>query len=132
MDRRDTEARRSRVAMDVPERLANDAGRLREVVRGALGEPGAVVEVWDLVPSQSTVSRSLCLLNGKARVGAVEHSWRVVLKVLRPVADQDDPTHIFYWEREALLYHSGFLDDLPAGLRAPRCYGWDEPGDGSV
>jgi hypothetical protein len=117
----------------VPECLArDDAGRLREVVRAALGEPGAVLDRWELVSMQSTASRSLCLLNGTARVGAVEHPWRVVLKVLRPVAGQDDATHIFYWKREALLYRSGFLEDLPAGLRAPRCYGWDEPADGSV
>jgi hypothetical protein len=76
--------------------------------------------------------RSLYLLRGVARVGAADHRWRVVLKVLAPVAGQDDPTHIDYGRRERLLYGSGLLDALPAGLRAPRCYGCDELADGTA
>ena len=56
----------------------------------------------------------------------------MVLKVLARVAGQDDPAHIDYWKREGLLYGSGLLDALPAGLRAPRCYGCDEPAEGIV
>src|SRR5262249_9796263 len=36
------------------------------------------------------------------------------------------------WKRELLLYRSGLLDDLPAHLRAPRCYDADDPADGVV
>ena len=61
-----------------------------------------------------------------------ERPWSLVLKVLGPAAGPDDPTHIDYWKRELLLYSSGLLDDLPAGLCAPRCYGCDEPMDGVV
>ena len=119
--------------LDVRERLDGAAaGRLREVVRTALGEPGAVLGGWDAAPMQGAASRALHLLSGAARVGAAEHPWRVVLKVLASVAGQDDPAHIFYWKREMQLYRSGLLDDLPAGLRAPRCYGCDELADGTV
>jgi hypothetical protein len=119
--------------LDVRERLAGAAaGRLREAVRTALREPGAVLGGWDAVPVQRAASRSLYLLAGAARVGAAEHPWRVVLKVLGPVAGQQDPTHIFYPKREPQLYQSGLLDDLPAGLRAPRCYGCDELADGTI
>ena len=119
--------------LDVRERLAGAAaGRLREVVRTALGEPGAVLGGWDAAPMQRDASRSLYLLAGAARVGAAEHPWRVVLKILEPVASHQDPTSTFYQKREMLLYQSGLLDDLPAGLRAPRCYGWDKLADGTV
>jgi hypothetical protein len=33
-----------------------------------------------------------------------------------------DPGHPLYWRREALVYRSGWLDELPGQLRAPRCY----------
>lgn len=119
--------------LDVRERLAGAAaGRLQEVVRTALGEPEAVLGGWDAAPMQAAASRALYLLTGAARVGAAEHSWRMVLKILEPVASQQDPTGIFYPEREILLYQAGLLDDLPAGLRAPRCYGWDELADGTL
>jgi len=102
----------------------------------ALGEPDAVLGRWHAAPlhggSGATAGGWLYLLRGVARVGAAEHPWRVVLKVLAPVAGQDDPTHIRYWKREMLLYRSGLLDALPAGLRAPRCYGCDEQADGTV
>jgi hypothetical protein len=119
--------------LDVRERLEDAAaGRLREVVRTALGEPGAMLGEWDAAPMQATASRALYLLTGASRVGAAEYPWSVVLKVLAPVAGQDDPAHIFYWKRELLLYQSGLLDDLPTDLRAPRCYGCDEAADGTV
>jgi hypothetical protein len=44
-----------------------------------------------------------------------------VLKVLERNPDHDHPDDWYYWKREALLYASGILDNLPAGLRAPRC-----------
>jgi hypothetical protein len=34
-------------------------------------------------------------------------------------------SHHAYWQREALVYQSGLLDDLPDGLAAPRCFGID-------
>ena len=127
------------MVLNVRERLATvAAGRLQEVARAALGEPGAVLGDWDAVPLSAggfgalDVARSLFLLQGVARVGPAERPWSVVLKTLSRVAGQDDPTHIGYWKREMLLYRSGLLDDLPAGLRAPRCYGCDEPADGIV
>jgi hypothetical protein len=124
--------------LDVRERLVGAAaGRLQEVVRAALGEPDAVLGGWDVAPLHGGFGglaerRWLYLLRGVARLGAAEHPWRVVLKVLAPVAGPDDPTHIYYGKRESLLYGSGLLAALPTGLRAPRCYGCDEPEDGTA
>jgi hypothetical protein len=63
-----------------------------------------------------------------------------VRKRLRPPAgagtgfslSDSDPSHQLYWKREALVYASQLLHDLPAGLAAPRCFGIDEHEDGIV
>ena len=110
--------------------------RLQELVPKVLGEPRAVLGEWEAVPLKAfgalDVARSVFNIRGMARVGVAERPWSLVLKVLGPAAGPDDPTHIDYWKRELLLYSSGLLDDLPAGLCAPRCYGCDEPMDGVV
>jgi hypothetical protein len=122
----------------VPEQLADvPPERLQKIVRIALGEPHAVLGAWEGAPllggfgAVSGGSR-LYMLQGQARVGTVEQSWLLVLKVLASVADQGDPMRIRYWQRERLLYDSDLLDDLADGLRAPRCYGCDDLADGTV
>jgi hypothetical protein len=122
---------------DLPEQLTGaGAGRVREVVRAALGEPTAVLGAWEVAPMKGGFGAlagrsSVYGLAGVARVGADERAWRLALKVCVPLPDQDDPTHIHYWRREPMLYAAGQLADLPAGLRAPRCYGHDELADGT-
>src|SRR5947209_2704069 len=100
---------REQIARDAPERLSG-------VARTALGEPEAVLGEWEAVSMQRAASSSLCRLTGTARVGADEHAWSVVLKVLEPAAGEQDPASIFYPRRELLLYQSGLLDGLAAGL----------------
>lgn len=65
--------------------------------------------------------------------------WSVVLKVIRHAEGGEerwrstaDPSHAFYWQREALAFRSGLLDLLRGGLRAPACYGERDRTDGSV
>jgi len=72
---------------------------------------------------------TVTVLTGTARVGAAERPWSAVLKVVAPAAGQDDPADGLYWRREALLYGSGLLDDLPGRVCAPRCYVRDERAD---
>jgi hypothetical protein len=72
--------------------------------------------------------------------------WRVATEsdsaVLKVVGDRPgghsswpaspDPSHPYYWRREALAYTSGLLDRLRGGLRAPACRAAVERPDGSV
>jgi hypothetical protein len=107
------------------------------MARAAVGEPGAVLGEWAVAPPRgafggSGAASSVSVLTGTARVGAAERPWSAVLKVVAPSAGQDDPADVLYWRREALLYGSAMLDDLPGRLRAPRCYARDERADGSV
>ncbi len=62
------------------------------------------------------------LLAGNALVGNWVAPWSVVLKEVRATLYNQDPHGIQYWKREALLYKSGVLADLPGGLSAPKCY----------
>src|SRR5688572_25157037 len=96
-----------------------DEERLRGVVRSALGEPSARLEGWRAEPRQG--GGRVHVIGGTARVGADARPWRVVVKQL-PSADG----------LEALIHRSGVLDDLPGGVRAPRCYGADETADGGL
>lgn len=124
--------------MDVREHLAGRAAeQLQQVVRAALGEPAALVGEWDAAPLRGGFGvraghSALYAVSGTAHIGADDRPWSAVLRVLAPGADQDDPAHIVYWKREPLLYSSGFLEDLPGGLSAPRCYGCDELADGTI
>jgi len=55
-----------------------------------------------------------------------------VLKVITPTPDLREMSGWGFWEREALAYQSGLLDDLPAGIRAPRCLETSpDPGGGT-
>jgi hypothetical protein len=56
--------------------------------------------------------------------------WSVILKVIQSPANLGytdygegaDQGHWNYWKRELLVYRSGWLETLPEGLNAPRCY----------
>ena len=56
--------------------------------------------------------------------------WSIILKIVQSPAnlgydnfgEGGDQTHWNYWKREVLLYQSGWLETLPEGIRAPRCY----------
>jgi len=86
---------------------------LADVVRAALAEPSATIISSQVEPRQG--GRRVHVLSGTARVGSASRPWRVVRKLV-------DAAN----EVEARLYASGVLDDLPVGIRAPRCYGWDD------
>ena len=63
--------------------------------------------------------------DGQAIVGEQVRPWTLMLKITRSDADyySNDPSSWKYWDREALAYQSGLLDDLPGQLAAPRCFG---------
>src|SRR5689334_5751306 len=107
-----------------------DAAALTPIVRQALDRPAAIVTEWQyrsLGILTGTATGGLYLFTGTARDGAASLlPWAAVLKITGRPARGDggmtDPTHGLYWKREALLYQSDLLADLPGGLRGPRCY----------
>lgn len=93
---------------------------------------GAKFEIfdWRLTPLQNNlvnpVSGGTFRVCGTGLVDGLPVTRPVVLKILKSKGQGDNPHDWNYWKREALAYRSGFLDRLPAGLNAPRCYGVTE------
>ncbi|GLV53858.1 hypothetical protein KDH_07090 [Dictyobacter sp. S3.2.2.5] len=63
-----------------------------------------------------------------------ELEWSLVLKVLSltpsgKASTADKLEHVLYWKREALVYQSQLLSNLPGGVRGPRYYGCVESSD---
>lgn len=109
-----------------------DEATIAAAVRRLLGRSDPIT-AWTIAPIGAP---SLGLSGGLFRVtGSLTDgtSWSVVLKVLRPIA----PTFLarfpeadrallaegYLWDREARLYDSGVLDDLPSGFSAARGLG---------
>ena len=118
-----------------------DTATLTPIVRRILKSPTAVPLDWTYEDAGyrliNEVTRGLYHVAGHADDRGRRVSWTAFVKVLSAsgAADadsgsmgwnfrpSDEPTHWNYWKREALVYTSGLLDDLPPGLRAPRCFG---------
>lgn len=59
--------------------------------------------------------------------------WSIILKVIKPDSEEkDDIQHHNYWRREALLFESKLLDDLPRYIKAPKPYLVEDQEDGTI
>ncbi|QKQ77428.1 hypothetical protein FBB35_32720 [Nostoc sp. TCL240-02] len=83
----------------------------------------------------NNVTAGLWRIAGIANNGSEQLSWSVILKILHLQPknigsifnSSQDPTHWNYWQREALIYTSGILDNLSGDLVAPRCFTVTQP-----
>src|SRR5690348_4731581 len=111
-----------------PQLQAIDQATIAGLASAALGRPSALLE-WQaeaVNPGIGSATGGLYRFTGIALVDGRPAPWSLMLKVMRLGASSDNPAareieHPLYWEREALIYQSGLLDDLPGGLAAPRC-----------
>ena len=107
-----------------------DRQKLERLVRVSLGLDAAELIDWHLVSIRTgaDLSFSVYRVAGTARDRGQTVPWSVILKVVRPTADELGPSGRHYSQRESLAYTSGLLDALPAGLTAPRCPGVEDHG----
>ncbi|WP_306432967.1 phosphotransferase [Paenibacillus sp. J23TS9] len=87
---------------------------------------------WNCKPigiskEESAVFRVCCYLSNNEKTSACT----LILKILKKDSSRDQESHYFYWKREALVYRSGILDQLPRVICAPKCYAVTEKDDGS-
>jgi hypothetical protein len=61
--------------------------------------------------------------SGQGREQERKNSWSLILKTIQPVGGGTQVSAWNYYRREPDAYQSGWLDDLPGGLAAPRCFG---------
>lgn len=106
-----------------------DQNTVVSVGRAALGDPNAQVGAPKYEPlgwlSIAPTTAELSRLGGVASDG---RSWSAIHKVLR----RPGAGWIADWRREAEVYGSGVLDDLPPGIVAPRVYAIEERSDDEV
>jgi hypothetical protein len=112
---------------------AIDKSTLTPLVQSALNSDTVEVLDWDCkqVHGGAGTGNAIYRFTGQGRDREQKMSWSLILKTAYP---EGDNTHISAWnyyKREAEAYQSGWLDDLPGGLAAPRCFGVIERQDGS-
>lgn len=116
---------------------------LTPIVRRAVGNDQAEIVDWRWEPVAFTavnpLSGGVVRYRGTAAVDGQQQSWSLIHKVIRLPSSAgsaaplglaatgfEDEASYIYWKREALVYQSGLLSDLPEGLAAPRCYAVEE------
>jgi hypothetical protein len=106
---------------------------LASVLRNALGPDAQLDGPWHGGPLHGGFGgQGLYRFAGEARTRDEVRPWSAVLKVCPPEGEDSDPAAWDAPRREALAYGSGFLDQLPGPLVAPRCLGVTDRPDGSV
>ena len=109
---------------------------LTDVVRKDQHDPNLVVLDWmvERLGHEIIISTTggLFCFSGKSHGTQGIRSWKIVLKCINnPRSLKQDPRGWSYWQREILAFKSGFLAQLPAGLRAPRFYQVTEKENGA-
>lgn len=120
---------------DIPTALRSiNESKLAAIVRQSLNRDNFKIQGWRARKiddgAGNPVNLGLYRFEG---VGADQDEWldwSIILKVIQSPAnlgyvnygEGTDPTHWNYWKRELLVYQSGWLETLPEGITAPRCY----------
>ncbi|HSR35405.1 MAG TPA: hypothetical protein VLY63_32955, partial [Anaerolineae bacterium] len=107
--------------------------KLTLLVQSALGSETVKVVNWDReqLHGGAGAGSAIYRFSGQGRDQGHTVPWSLVLKTLHPQVPAGGPSAWNYYKREADAYQSGWLDDLPGGLAAPRCFDVIEHPDGS-
>jgi hypothetical protein len=114
---------------------AIDEAVLTDIVRKDQGCSDLVLVDWKVEPLNHekfiSTTGGLFRFSGLAHKKQEEISWAVILKCINnPAPRKQEPRGWSYWQREAMALKSGFLDQLPPGIRTPRFFGAIERDDG--
>ena len=106
---------------------------LTPLVQSALNSDTAEVLDWDCERLYGGIGlgTAIYLCSGVGHDRGQKVPWSLILKTLCPAEDNASVSAWNYYRREADAYESGWLDDLPGGLAAPRCFGVVEQPDGT-
>ena len=116
-----------------PQLDAIDRATLTPLVQSALNSETIQVTDWTCEQLHAGVGEwsAIYRFTGHGHDQAKSVPWSLILKVLRPHDMGANPSSWNYYRREADAYQSGWLDDLPGGLAAPRCFDVVEHSDGT-
>jgi len=111
---------------DLLEKLqSTDVTMLTELVSQDQRSPDFVILDWSvesLGKKGFGEAEGLFLVHGQGRFGVVEKPWSLVVKILKPPADEQPASDYFYWKRELLAAQSPWWGNLPAPVRTQRIY----------
>jgi hypothetical protein len=102
-----------------------DRATLTPLVQSALNHPAVEVIDWhrEQLHGGAGAGNAVYRFSGQGRDQGQEVPWSLILKTIHPVGGNLDASAWNYYRREPDAYQSGWLDDLPGGLTAPRCFG---------
>jgi len=111
-----------------------DAQYLTGLLQQSMESQSVEIREWQVheIKGGLEYTSSVYRLKGSAIVDGSPQDWSLILKIVRPDDQADDPLGCHYWKREILAYESGMLQDLPGQIAAPTCYSIDKRPDGSV
>ena len=126
--------RSDRVATaETPQLEAIDQATLTPLVQSALDSDTVEVIDWGYEPVHAGIGAGTAVyrFSGQGRDQDRTVPWSLILKVVSPEGGSDDVSAWNYYKREADAYRSGWFDDLPGGMTAPRCFGVVEHPEGT-
>jgi hypothetical protein len=119
-----------------------DRATLTPIVRQSLRCDTFQIQDWQISQlgggAGNPVSVGLYRFDGIGKDHGEPVAWSVILKVLQSptnigwlnMGEGENQAHWNYWKRELYVYQSGWLDTLPDGMAAPRCFGIiEQPGN---
>ena len=122
---------------DLLEQLkAIDQAVLTDVVRKDQHNQDLVLLDWMVEPIShekiiSTTGGLFCF-SGRSQSTHSIQPWKVAMKCINnPKERSQQPRGWSYWRREIMAFQSGFLEQLPPGVRAPQFYGVMENENGA-
>lgn len=106
---------------------------LHKVLNKKFPSQSLLIESWTYsllgeVKKESQVYRIHCTFQS----AEARSSCSLILKMVNPDESRDREDHYYYWKREALVYQSGMLEQLPDFIRAPICYLIEEQTNGGI
>jgi hypothetical protein len=120
--------------MNGPETInALDLATLTPLVQRASGGYLTAVGQWSVQQLHGGFGEAgVYRVSGESIGNGSPRPWSLILKVLQRAEPGSAVSDWDYWRREADLYQSGLLTDLPAGVKTPHCFEVAEPVDGTV
>jgi hypothetical protein len=107
-----------------------DSTLLTPLVRKSLDDARLVVSNWHYDSVRGGAGGGLggtfiYRFSGGADLQHTTVSWSLILKIVH-ARPSEEPTSTHYWKREAELYRSDLVVDLPGHLRAAKCFAVEE------
>ena len=112
---------------------ATDRATLTPLVQSVLKSETAEVTDWECEQLHGGigVGTAIYRFSGEGHDRGQKVPWSLILKTLCPAEHNADVSAWNYYKREADAYQLGWVDDLPGGLAAPRCFGVAEHPEGT-